>query len=215
MVFKQIRERFFPSNKEKSNPKKNKRLGLSRYQGKAESERQTLKKADKLIGEKKYKKALNVINQSIEGGISTNQILFKKALALTKNNQFQEAHEIWAKLSKLENKPKLAASAQQFLDTCKKIEIQTTDSTRQLISNFTPKPTNTIKTSHIPKANNWSPEVDIIPLVIKEAEITRNAELPKLSIELIDEASCRPGIAPPRQRKSFGHWHNGAEASST
>ena len=188
MVFKQIRERFFPSNEEKSNSKKNKRPGLSRHQGKAELERQTLKKADKLIGEKKYKKALNVINQSIEGGISTNQILFKKALALTKNSQFQEAHEIWVKLSKLENKPKLAASAQQFLDTCKQIEIQTTDSTRQLISELHSKANQyNQKLQHIPKANNWSPEVDIIPLVIKEAEITRNAELPKLSIELIDE----------------------------
>ena len=188
MFFEQIRKRFFRDNKEKSNSKKKKRPTPSRSQDKAELERQIIKKADNLIAERKFQTALNVINLSIKDGISSNQILFKKALALSKNNQFQEAHEIWTKLSKLENKPKLAASAQQSLDASKKIEIQTINSTRQLINELHTKANQyNQKLQHIPKANNWSPKIDIIPLVIKEAEIIRNAELPKLSTELIDK----------------------------
>ena len=124
MVLDQLRERFLSSNKKRAHPKTKKCPNPSPTQSRAEIERQTIKKADKLIAEKKYKLALEAINQTIENGTSTNQIQFRKALALSKDKQFQEAHEIWTELSNLKNKPKLAASAKQSLDASKKIEIQ-------------------------------------------------------------------------------------------
>ena len=189
MFFEQLRERFLSSNKKRPHSKKKKHSNLSSDQSKSELEHQTIKKIDKLIAEKKYKLALEAINLSIENGVSTNQILFRKAQALSKNKQFQEAHDIWTKLSKLKNKPKLAASAKQSLDASKKIEIQTINSIKLLIDELhvTAQKYNQ-KLDHIPKSRNWSTAADFTPLVLKQTEATRNAQLPKLSADLIDQA---------------------------
>ena len=189
MFFEQLRERFLSSNKKRQHSKKKKHSNPLSNQSKAELEHQTIKKADKLISEKKYKLALETIDRGIENGASTNQILFRKALALSKNKQFQEAHDIWTKLSKLKNKPKLAASAKQSLDASKKIEIQIINSTKRLIDELhaTAQKYNQ-KLDHIPKSRNWSTAADFTPLVLKQTEATRNAQLPKLSADLIDQA---------------------------
>ena len=71
MFFEQIREQIPFLNNNKTH--------LSR---KKESERITLDQTNQLISEKKYKKALKVIDIAINNGISTNQILFKKAFLL-------------------------------------------------------------------------------------------------------------------------------------
>jgi tetratricopeptide (TPR) repeat protein len=41
---------------------------------------------------------------------------------------------------------------------------------------------------HIPKSINWSTAADFTPFVLKQTEATRNAQLPKLSADLIDQA---------------------------
>ena len=74
---------------------------------KDEIERLTLEEVDSLTSEKKYKKALKLIATSIESGTKTNKILLKKAYLLSQIGQYKEAHEIWEKLSKLTNKPKM------------------------------------------------------------------------------------------------------------
>ena len=189
MVLDQLRERFLSSNKKRAHSKTKKRPNPLPTQSKAEIERQTIKKADKLIAEKKYKLALETINQTIENGTSTNQIQFRKALALSKDKQFQEAHEIWTELSNLKNKPKLAASAKQSLNASKKIEIQAINSTKCLIDDLhsTAQKYNQ-KLDHIPQSRNWSTAADLTLLVLKQTEATRNAQLPKLSADLIDQA---------------------------
>ena len=189
MVFEQLRERFLSSNKKRSHSKKKEHPNPPPTQSKAELERQIIKKADELIAEKKYKLALEAINLTIENGISTNQILFRKALALSKNKQFQEAHEIWAELSNLKNKPKLAASAKQSLNASKKIELQNINSTKRLINQLhaTAQKYNQ-NLDHIPKSSDWSTAADFTPFVLKQTEATRNAQLPKLSASLIDQA---------------------------
>ena len=189
MVFEQLRKRFLSSDKKRPHSKKKKRPNPSPTQSKAKIERQTIETVDKLISEKKYKPALESINQTIENGISTNQILFRKALALSKNKQFQEAHEIWTQLSNLKNKPKLAASAKQSLNVSKKVELQNINSTKRLIDNLhaTARKYNQ-NLDHIPKSVNWSSAADFTPFVLKQTEATRNAQLPKLSADLIDQA---------------------------
>ena len=189
MVLDQLRERFLSSNKKRAHSKTKKRPNPLPTQSKAEIERQTIKKADKLIAEKKYKLALETINQTIENGTSTNQIQFRKALALSKDKQFQEAHEIWTELSNLKNKPKLAASAKQSLNASKKVELQNINSTKRLIDKLhaTAQEYNQ-NLDHIPKSRNWSTAADFTPFVLKQTEATRNAQLPKLSADLIDQA---------------------------
>ena len=189
MVFEQLRERFLASNKKRPHSKEKKRSNPPPTQSKAELERQIIKKADKLISEKKYKPALEAINLTIENGTSTNQILFRKALALSKNKQFEEAHEIWTELSNVKNKPKLASSAKQSLIASKKTELQNINSTKRLIDELhaTAQKYNQ-NLDHIPKSSNWSTAADFTPFVLKQTEATRNAQLPKLSADLIDQA---------------------------
>ena len=110
MFFEQIRKQipFLNSNKTNLNRKK-------------ETERLVLEEVSQIISEKKYKRALKVIDTNIDHGITTNQILHKKAFLLAQTKRYEEANAIWRRLSELKNKPKLAASAQQSLETIKKI----------------------------------------------------------------------------------------------
>ena len=75
MFFEQIRKQipFLNSNKTNLNRKK-------------ETERIALEEVSQLISEKKYKRALKVIDTNIDHGITTNQILHKKAFCLHKSN---------------------------------------------------------------------------------------------------------------------------------
>ena len=100
---------------------------------KDEIERLTLKEVDSLASEKKYKKALKLIATSIESGAKTNKILLKKAFLLSQIGQYNEAHEIWEKLSNLTNKPKIAALAKKSLETSKHLQSNYINSVKILI----------------------------------------------------------------------------------
>ena len=87
---------------------------------KKKSENLALEKISKLILKRKYKRGLNLVNTTIESGITSQQLLAKKAFLLSQNKQYDEAHSIWEKLSKNKNKPKLAESAKKSLEASKK-----------------------------------------------------------------------------------------------
>ena len=186
MFFEQIRKQipFLNSNKTNLNRKK-------------ETERLVLEEVSQLISEKKYKRALKVINTNIDHGITTNQILHKKAFLLAQTKRYEEANAIWRRLSELKNKPKLAASAQQSLETIKKIESERIKSTRHLINSL-----HSIakkyqqKLNNLPRPKDWLDKVNIIPLVCKEAELARTTDLPKLAFDLVEQ-TLRSGLESP------------------
>lgn len=186
MFFEQIRKQipFLNSNKTNLNRKK-------------ETERLVLEEVSQLISEKKYKRALKVIDTNIDHGITTNQILHKKAFLLAQTKRYEEANAIWRRLSELKNKPKLAASAQQSLETIKKIESERIKSTRHLINSL-----HSIakkyqqKLNNLPRPKDWSDKVNIIPLVCKEAELARTTDLPKLAFDLVEQ-TLRSGLESP------------------
>ena len=186
MFFEKIRERipFLNSNK----------THLSR---KKESERIALNEANQLISNKKHKKALKVINSAIGNGISTNQILAKKAFLLAQINQYDDAKAIWQRLSELKNKPKLAASAKKSLETLEQIKIQNIKSTKHLLNNLHARAQKYHhKFNHLPKPKDWDPGTSIITFICKEAELARTAELPKLAADLAEQA-LRAGQSSP------------------
>lgn len=186
MFFEQIRKQipFLNSNKTNLNRKK-------------ETERIALEEVSQLISEKKYKRALKVIDTNIDHGITTNQILHKKAFLLAQIKRYEEANAIWRRLSELKNKPKLAASAQQSLETIKRIESERIKSTRHLINSL-----HSIakkyqqKLNNLPRSKDWSDKVNIIPLVCKEAELARTTDLPKLAFDLVEQ-TLRSGLESP------------------
>ena len=178
MFFEQIRERipFLNSNKTHLNRKK-------------ESERSALDEVNQLISDKKHKKALKVVNSTIDKGVSTNQILAKKAFLLAQIKRYDDAKAIWLRLSELKNKPKLAASAKQSLETLEQIKIQNIKSTRHLLNNLHIRAEKyQHKFNHLPKPKGWAPGTSIILSLCKEAELARIAELPKLAADIAEQA---------------------------
>ena len=120
MFFKQLQKRllFLTGNKTQQ---KYEKCTIPRINfNKEETEGLTLEKIGKLIIERKYKQGLTLVNTTIESGVTSQQLLAKKAFLLSQNKQYDEAHAIWDKLSKNKNKPKLAESAKKSLEASKK-----------------------------------------------------------------------------------------------
>nr|WP_115094441.1 hypothetical protein [Synechococcus sp. UW106] len=197
MFFDKFLERisFFTGNK--IHQKNNSRIVPLLRPSKDESERLTLEEANRLIAEKKHRQALNIVNATIESGISTNQLMLKKAFLLSQNKEYEAAHKIWVMLSKIENEPRLADLAKQSLETSKKIQHESIKATKLLIDNLHAEAKQyQRKLRHLQKSENCSPDANLIQLIRKEAEIARADELPKLSLALINE-TLLSGIESP------------------
>ena len=164
---------------------------------KDEIERLILKEVDSLISEKKYKKALKSIATSIKSGTKTNNILLKKAFLLSQIGQYDDAHEIWEKLSNLTNKPRIAALAKKSLTTSKHLQANHINSVKLLIETL-----HVIaqkyqqKLNHLPTSKDEYSGENIIPAVRREAEIARTYELPKLSSDIIEQ-TLQAGLESP------------------
>ena len=164
---------------------------------KDEIERLILKEVDSLISEKKYKKALKSIATSIESGTKTNNILLKKAFLLSQIGQYDDAHEIWEKLSNLTNKPRIAALAKKSLTTSKHLQANHINSVKLLIDTL-----HAIahkyqqKLNHLPAPKEKYSGENIIPAIRREAELARTYELPKLSSDIIEQ-TLQAGLESP------------------
>ena len=153
---------------------------------KKQSASQNLEAVNKLISEKKYKKALIAIESSIEKGITSNQLLFKKASLLSQSKQHEAADAVWQKLARQKNKPKLASLAEKYIKISKKNQLEHKNNLTKLISSlYKIAGKYHWKIKQIPEPNNFSLEIDLPQLIRKEAALARQAELPKLSFDLI------------------------------
>ena len=156
-----------------------------------------LDQASCLVKNKEFEKALKVINQTLNNGIKTNKLLFQKAWILSQVNHFDEAHEIWSKLSKLERKPKLAFLAKRELEISKKSMLDTTKKMKSLLDNLHVTAEYYEKElKRLPQSQDWTLGVDLILSIEQEAKLARTAKLPMLALELIDQAS-QAGLESP------------------
>ena len=165
MFFKQLQKQLLFLNRNKTHQKHKKHTTSRTNPDKEEPESLVLEKACKLILEEKYKQGLNLVNTTIESGITSKPLLAKKAFLLSQNKQYDEAHSIWEKLSKNKNKPKLAESAKKSLEASKKeasqllskslaqkaLNISSTKSPKEAISYFIEEH---LKLSLYPTLNN-------------------------------------------------------------
>ena len=183
MFFKQLEKKllFLTRNKTRQKHKKFTMPQINFDMG--ESESLALEKIDKLILERKYKQGLNLVNTTIESGVTSQQLLAKKAFLLSKNKQYDEAHAIWDKLSKNKNKPKLAKEASQLLSKSlsqKALNISSTKSPKEAISYFIEEH---LKLNLSPTLNN---EVKIILEQIEPPKNDlSNLDLKKHQLQLI------------------------------
>lgn len=183
MLFKQLQKKLLFLTRNKTRQKHKKFTTLRIIIDKKESESLALKKVDKLILERKYKQCLNFINTTIESGVISQQLLAKKAFLLSQNKQYDEAHAIWAKLSKNEKKPKLAKKASQLLSKSlwqKALNVSPTKSPKEAISYFIEE---YLKLNLSPTLNN---EVKIILEQIEPPKNDlSNLDLKKHQLQLI------------------------------
>ena len=188
MFFKQLQKKFLFLTRNRAHKKHKKfttpQINFNKY----ESESLALEKVRKLILEKKYKQALNLVNTTIKSGITSQRLLAKKAFLLSQNKQYDEAHAIWEKLSKNKNKPKLAESAKKSLAISKIDQSKYIKNTKILIDSLHTRANQfQQKLKYLPVSENWSPKDHIIELVRKEAECARKAGQPGLSIYFINK----------------------------
>ena len=188
MFFKQLQKKLLSVTRNKTH-QKHKKFTTPRINfDKGESESLALEEIDKLILERKYKQGLNLVNTTIESGITSQTLLAKKAFLLSHNKQYDRAHAIWDKLSKIKDQPKLAESAKQSLETSKKQQFKYIKNTKLLIDSLHTRADQfQHKLKHLPISEHWSPKDDIIEIVRKEAECARKADLPGLSIYFINQ----------------------------
>ena len=145
--------------------------------------RLSLEKANDLVSKEKYKQALDHINASIGQGITSNQLLLKKALLLSRNKQYKKAEAIYLKYAKLGDNSKLASKANKLLKESRKNQ---QEDLTILLKNLHYTANHFQWKLNIPsKPENWTPEGNIAELVCIEAEKARAAQLPKLSANLI------------------------------
>ena len=178
MIFDRLITRFsFPNEKTKSfNPFR------PRFHRK-ESARLCLEAVNELIANRKYKTALKIINTTLQNKISSNELLLKKAFLLLEYRKYEEAQEILSKLAELENKPRLATSAQKLLRDSKKNQLK---DTARLIKALRDKANKyNWKSINIRKDEDFSPDFNFARLARNEAQRARAADLPKLSADLI------------------------------
>ena len=197
MFLKKLTRNLLIFNNKKSTRKSKKRSQLEAGSGKIESERIILDETKKLIQQDRHKKALDHVNAAINSGLQTNQILFEKASLLAHFNHYDEAHQIWSKLSKLNNKPKLSALAKQALEDSRKTRLELDRKTRGLITSLHKAAVKYDQLlTHVPAPGEWSEDIDIIPLIYTEAQSIRERNLPFLSANLLNQ-TLQAGFESP------------------
>lgn len=189
MIFRQLLSRVSSLNVNLTRGNRKKYNLLLLNPSKDESERLVLDQLSKLISDEKFKQALSLVNGTFERGLSTKQLLAKKAFLLSQTKQFDEAHAIWTELSKIKNKPKLAESARKSLEASKKSQLEFVNTTKILIDEIYAKAINfKLNPVHVPRSQDLLPHHDIIKLVRKQAEVARHADLPGVSVNFIDQS---------------------------
>ena len=189
MFFDQLFERLPFLNNNKTNKIQKRCDPLLARRSKKEKEKIAIEAANNFIAEKEYKKALRVINETLETGNTTNKLLFKKAFLLSQNEQHDKAERIWSKLANLKSKPKLAATAKKCLEASKQSQEKALINDKLLLNKLHSKANQyQWKLKDLPKSDYFHPETNFTQLICQEAERARTAELPKLAFDLIEIA---------------------------
>ena len=141
--------------------------------------------------------ALRVINQAIESGNTSPKLLLEKAILLSKQHRFSEAHEILKALIKLDGEEELATLALEALEASKKIQNKEFEIRQRLVGRLH----KLAKTHHasldiLPKPNQLKAKQDLLLLVRKEAEHARTNGATRLSLDLLDTALAE-GLQSP------------------
>lgn len=132
--------------------------------------------------------ALEEIDQAIEGKSATNQQLLLKAEILLRKDKFRKAKELLTSISK-NKKDQNAANTSKYLlkilpqlqqESNKKRLAKLVEDLHDIADKYK------IKFQNLPSVDDLPPDFDITLLILREGAKARSAELPGLSLELIN-----------------------------
>ncbi|MDC3010830.1 hypothetical protein OAZ24_01185 [Synechococcus sp. AH-736-G21] len=141
--------------------------------------------------------SLEIAREAIATGITNPWLLDCKAKALSKLEEFDEAHNIWSQLSNLPDRPALVSAV--------KISLQESTQRKQAIDLSPSKLLREIHTlakqeqwdvQHLPGTEQSIKDADLIIPVIKESQELLKNNKPKLSLEVIEHA-LRNNLSSP------------------
>ena len=134
--------------------------------------------------------SLDIVNTAIAAGNDNPWMLDCRARALSALEQFDEAHQIWSKLSQMDNRPALLSSVKTSIEesTQRQQTINTERSTRLLLKLHELAEQELWTLRHLPNAERLTKDFDLTTPIIEESiELLKNNK-PNLSLELLEEA---------------------------
>lgn len=137
---------------------------------------------------KELNAALKEVDQAIEGKSATNQQLLLKAEILLRKSRFQKSRELLTSISRNQNDENSAEAAKKLLkifpqllrESHNKKFANLIEDLRKIADNYERN------LQSLPPINNLPPNFDITLLIRREGAAARSAELPGLSLELIN-----------------------------
>ena len=174
-------------NDKKTNQSKKKRPFLMLPPSKEESIRLALLQSESHAEEKKWKPAIEALDQVLNRGISSNKLLMKKGLFLAKMHQFKESKTILQSLIDIKTGDSLTSDAHKALKTVNTLEKEVIESNQLFLKQLrelTGKRHQ--KSTHLPEPKQFNSGQDLSIAVRKEAALARNQQRYLLSLQLLN-----------------------------
>ena len=174
-------------NNKKTNQSKKNRPFLMLPPSKEESIRLALLQSERHADEKKWKPAIEALDQVLNRGVSSNKLLMQKGLLLAKMHQFKEAKTILQSL--IDKKPgrSLTSDAHKALKTVNILQKEVTESNQLFLKQLRELTSKRHQNAtHLPEPNQFKSGQDLSAVVRKEAALARNQQRYLLSLQLLN-----------------------------
>ena len=174
-------------NNKKTNQSKKNRPFLMLPPFKEESIRLALLQSERHAEEKKWKPAIEALDQVLNRGVSSNKLLMQKGLLLARMHQFKEATIILQSLIDKKTGRSLTSDAQKALKTVNNLQKEATESNHLFLKQLYELTSRRHqKTTHLPEPKQFKSDQSLITVVLKEAALARNQQRYLLSLQLLN-----------------------------
>ena len=173
----------------KPDKSKKKRPILMLQPSKEESIRLALLQSDRHAEKKKWKPAIDALDQVLNKGVIHDKLLMKKGLLLGNLHQFKEAKTILQGLIDKKGGRKLTSDARRALKSVNTLQNKFTESERLFLKQLHDLTNNNYhKPTHLPGPKQFKSGLDLSTAVRKEASLARTEKRYSLSLQLLNSA---------------------------
>ena len=154
---------------------------------KEESIRLALLQSERHAEEKKWKLAIEALDQVLNRGVSSNKLLMQKGLLLAKTHQFKEAKTTLQRL--IDKKPgkSLNSEAHKALKNISNLQKEVSESNQLFLKQLHELAGKRHqKATHLPEPKQFKSDQNLSTMVRKEAALARNQQRYFLSLQLLN-----------------------------